>query len=222
MDEKMSTARKISGTIALIFIIVLFSGVFDDAEGPLRALSFNNLLGVFGRMGNLADPAYGTIAATFQGIGGTGARNGFMFSLTLIPSIMLAIGAVKFVEYLGALEVAELAMRPVLRPLMGIPGSSGIALIGSLQSTDAGASLTKQMYDTNKLTQKEKLIFIAFQFSAGAPIANYFASGVALFPFLGTTAIMLPLGMMFLFKVVAANLMRLYLMKFYKEEEASK
>ena len=222
----MSTKRLISGTVSLVFIILFFSGLFAPggpfgitADSPFRVLDFGTILGTFGRMGNLADPAYGTVAANFQGVGGTGARNGFMFALTLFPTIILALGCVKIVEHLGGLEVAERLMRPLLKPIMGIPGTTGIALIASLQSTDAGASVTKQMKDNKSLTKKETLVFTAFQFSAGAPIANYFASGAALFPFLGPTAIAVPFGMMLIFKVVAANLMRLYLMKFYKEEE---
>ncbi|MCL2602605.1 MAG: hypothetical protein FWD91_07310 [Treponema sp.] len=224
----MSVKRLIIGSISLIFIVLFFSGLFAPggplgvgATSPLRVLDFGTILGAFGRMGNLADPSYGSVAANFQGVGGSGARNGFMFALTLFPTIILAIGCVKVVEYLGGLEVAELLMRPLLKPLMGIPGTSGIPMIASLQSTDAGASLTKQMKDSKTLTKKETLIFTAFQFAAGAPIGNYFASGAALFPFLGPTAIGVPFGMILIFKVVAANLMRLYLMKFYKEEEGA-
>ena len=35
-------------------------------------------------------------------------------------------------------------MTPLLRPLMGIPGICGLALVASLQSTDTGASMTKE------------------------------------------------------------------------------
>ena len=245
----MSLKRMITGSIGLVFIIVFFSGLFAAPEwGALRALDFNTILGTFGRAGvarvvNIALPE--TVAVTtpedaaedaravsvnlagpvtfndFRGTGGAGARDGFMFALTLFPAIILALGCVKVVEFMGALDVAELLLRPLLKPLMGIPGTTGIALIASLQSTDAGASVTKQLADNKMLTKKETLIFTAFQFSAGAPIANYFASGAALFPFLGGTAIMVPFGMMLVFKVFGANLLRIFLVG-YKDEEGAK
>lgn len=34
-------------------------------------------------------------------------------------------------------------MTPLLRPILGVPGITGLALITDLQSTDAGAALTK-------------------------------------------------------------------------------
>lgn len=56
---------------------------------------------------------------------------------------------------------------------MGIPGSTGLAMIGSLQSTDVGASLTRVLADEGQITEKEKTIFTMFQFSAGAMITTF-------------------------------------------------
>ncbi|MCV5888952.1 YjiH family protein, partial [Escherichia coli] len=70
---------------------------------------------------------------------------------------------------------------PLLRPNMGIPGNSGLALIASLQSTDAGAAMTRQLKDEGHLTKRETDVFTMFQFTAGATIVNFFSSGAVLF-----------------------------------------
>lgn len=96
--------------------------------------------------------------------------------------------------------------------MLGIPGISGLALVTSLQSTDAdaGAGMTRMLRETNFLTEKEKTVFCAFQFSAGGSITNYLSSGAALFSFI-TVPIITPLIVMFVMKVFGANVMRLYL-----------
>ncbi|MGI6575221.1 MAG: nucleoside recognition domain-containing protein [bacterium] len=199
--EKQQKAG-VAGYLALIFAIIFFAGLFKDMEGPIRALDFTVISGAFGTIGEGA--------ANFRGSGGIGARDGFMFALTLFPVVMLALGVVKAVEFLGGLRAAQELLSPILRPLMGIPGISGLALVASLQSTDAGAGMTKQLKDANVITEAEKTIFAAFQFSAGATITNYLSSGAALFDFI-KVPIVIPLILMFVLKVFGANLMRLYL-----------
>ena len=218
LHEKMPVKRWISGSIALAFMAVFFSGTMVNAPGALAALDFNNVIGTFGRMGILNDPAYGTMAASFRGIGGTGVADAFLFVLQLVPFAVFALGFIKVVEFLGATDVAARLLSPVLKPLMGIPGIAGVTLIASWQALDGAAGLTRILADNNAINKREAIIFSQFQFTAGGPLTNFFGSGVALFAFLGDTAIGLPLIMLFVFKVVAANMMRLYLWKFYKEE----
>jgi nucleoside recognition membrane protein YjiH len=191
----------VAGYLALIFAIIFFAGLFADMEGPIRALDFTVISGAFGDIGG---------GGTFRGAGGVGARDGFLFALTLFPVVMLALGTVKAVEFLGGLRAAQELLTPILRPLMGIPGISGLALVASLQSTDAGAGMTKQLREADLINEAEKTIFAAFQFSAGATITNYLSSGAALFDAI-KVPIVLPLILMFVLKVFGANLMRLYL-----------
>jgi len=195
------------GYIALIIAIVIFSGVMSKIGGWISVLDFNVLNGNFG-----------TIAgkATFRGSGGNGARDGFMFAFGLIPAVMLALGIVEVVDYLSGLKAAQKLLTPILRPLMGIPGITGLALVSSLQSTDAGAGMTKMLREEDFVTEDEKTIFCAFQFSAGGTLTNYFSSGAALFSFL-TVPIIVPLAVMFVLKVLGANLMRMYLRHVVKE-----
>ena len=170
---------------------------------------FNTVNGSFGTMKNAN--------ATFQGIAGTGAREGFLFAITLIPSVMLALGIINVVDHLGGLKAAQKLLSPILRPLLGIPGVAGLALIASIQSMDASAGMARALRESELITEKEKTIFGAFCFSGGGTITNYFAILAGLFSFF-SVAIGLPLLVVFVFKIFGANLMRLYLKKFAKGE----
>ena len=114
------------------------------------------------------------------------------------------------------LKAAQKLMTPILRPILGIPGICGIALVSSLQSTDAGAGMTRQLHLEKQITDNELLIFSAFQFTAGGLITNYLSSGSALFGFL-TVPISIPLAVLFVMKIFGANMMRAYVKIFCKE-----
>ena len=128
---------------------------------------------------------------------------------------MLALGIVEIVDHFGGLKAAEKLLSPILKPLMGIPGITGLAMVTSLQSTDAGSGMTRLLREQGLITEREKSIFAAFQFSSGASITNYLTIGSALFAFI-KLPIIIPLGVIFVMKIFGANLMRIYLNKFYK------
>ncbi|WP_337995928.1 nucleoside recognition domain-containing protein [Oleispirillum naphthae] len=199
----------LSGYIALICAILIFSGIFAKQQGWLSVIDFNTLNGHYGAIA-------ATGKATFRGSGGNGARDGFLFAISLVPAVMLALGIVEVVDHLGGLRAGQKLLTPILRPLMGIPGIAGLALVTSLQSTDAGAGMTKMLREEDFLTEDEKTIFCAFQFSAGGTITNYLSSGAALFGFM-TVPIIVPLALMFILKIFGANLMRMYLRHAVKE-----
>jgi nucleoside recognition membrane protein YjiH len=186
--------------VALVFAIIFFSGLFSSATNWLRVLDFTVLQGSFGTIGEGG--------AIFRGSGGSGARDGFLFAINLMPSVILALGTVAVVEGLGGLAAAQRLLSPLLRPLLGIPGICGLALIASFQSTDAGAGMTKDLYESGEITDNERSIFAMFQISADAIITNYFSSGAALFAFL-TTPIIVPFLVCLVFKVLGANLLRI-------------
>ena len=204
------------GYIVLILTILFFSGVFSSAEGPIKALDFTNISGSFGSLGEITEDA-GTLASDFRGTGGSGARDAWLFALTLVPAVMLALGVVKVGEYLDGLRAAQKLLTPLLMPLMGIPGICGLTLIASLQSTDAGASMTAELAQEGMIDEKQKTIFACFQFSAGATLTNYLSSCAALFPFL-SVPIIIPLVVVFVFKIFGANMTRIYLNKVCKGE----
>ncbi|NQZ92276.1 MAG: YjiH family protein [Moritella sp.] len=211
---------KIGGYIALVFAIVFFSGLMKSNEW-YGVFDFTTLNGSFGKVAySVSETADGVQVATtsLRGKGGSGARDGFIFALTLIPTVMFALGMINVLEHYGALNAARKLLTPLLRPLMGIPGNSGLALIASLQSTDAGAAMTRQLKDEKQLTKRETDIFTMFQFTAGAAIVNFFSSGAVLFTLTnpdGSVAVPSSIGLavivMFAFKFIGANLFRIYL-----------
>ncbi|PQJ46675.1 hypothetical protein BTN99_11495 [Vibrio campbellii] len=207
--------------IALAFAVVFFSGLMQSNEW-YGVFDFTTLNGSFGKVAyGVAEGADGAVQAattSFRGTGGSGARDGFIFALTLIPTVMFALGMINVLEHYGALEAARKLLTPLLRPLMGIPGNSGLALIASLQSTDAGAAMTRQLKDEGHLTKRETDVFTMFQFTAGATIVNFFSSGAVLFTLTmadGSLAVTSSIGLavvvMFAFKIIGANLFRIYL-----------
>jgi nucleoside recognition membrane protein YjiH len=197
------------GYLALIVAIVFFSGLLAKQQGWITFLDFNTINGKFGVMKDAAK-------ATFMGQGGTGVRAGFLFAFGLVPAVMLALGVVEIIDHLGGLKAGQKLLTPILRPVLGIPGIAGLALVTSLQSTDAGAGMTKMLRESGFMDEKEKTVFCAFQFSAGGTITNYLSSGAALFGFL-TVPIILPLVVIFVMKIFGANVMRFYLNRVVKE-----
>ena len=197
MDKVKETLNKVplSGYIVLVIAIAIFSGLFANAGHGLNIFDFDTLNGKFGTMKSAK--------ATFSGQGGSGARDGFLFAFGLAPGVMLAMGLIEVVEHYGGLKAAQKLMTPILRPILGIPGICGIALVSSLQSTDAGAGMTRQLH-------------LEKQFTAGGLITNYLSSGSALFGFL-TVPISIPLAVLFVMKIFGANMMRAYVKIFCKE-----
>ncbi|MFB2830393.1 nucleoside recognition domain-containing protein [Aeromonas jandaei] len=206
--------------LALAFAIVFFSGLLQSNQW-YGVFDFTTLNGSFGTMvQSVSENGDGikTAMTDMRGKGGNGARDGFLFALTLIPTVMFALGMINVLEHYGALDAARKLLTPLLRPLMGIPGNTGLALIASLQSTDAGAAMTRQLKDEGLITKRETDVFTMFQFSAGATIVNFFSSGAVLFTLTladGTQAVSsfigLAVAVMFVFKFIGANLFRVYL-----------
>ena len=210
MKEDVNLKTLIIGTISLACAVVFFGGFAKDLWGGI--FDFSKLTGQF--------PEW------LKTSGSTSAKGGFLFALTLVPSVMLALGFVAIFEHYGALLAASKWLSPILKPLMGIPGNCSISLIASTQSTDAGSSTTKFLRNEGQITHKELLIFAAFQFSAGALLTNFlssFAPVLLIADKAGATAptsIAMCLGVILLFKIFGANLMRLYVKKFVKDDEA--
>lgn len=188
--------------VLLILAIIMFSGVLTKVTGAWQALDFTTLNGAFaiisGAKGN------------FVGNGGTGARGGFLFALGLAPAVILALGIVRIVDGYGGLAAAEKIISPLFKPLLGIPGICGLAFITSLQSTDGAAGMTKELYDSGAITDKERTIFCMLQLSGNGTITNYFSSIAALFVVF-TAPIVLPLVVIFICKCIGVTMMRLVL-----------
>lgn len=130
---------------------------------------------------------------------------------------MLALGLLEIFTHYGAIRAAHKLLTPLLRPLLGIPGRTGLALITDLQSTDAGAALTKELYDNKQVSKKDVVIMGAWQYSGAGLINNYFSIGSALFASLATP-VLVPLVLMFVLKFVGGAFVRLMLNTLYKRD----
>ena len=197
--------------LALLLVACFFSGIFGYFDNYLSAFDFSTLLGRFGLMAGSK--------ASFVGEGGTGARHGFLFALSLIPSVMLALGAIGIAEHFGAIRAAGRLLTPLLRPFLGLPGEAGLTLVTSLQSSDGGGAMTRDLYDSGRITDKERSILGAFQFSAGSSVTVYLTASAAFIPAL-EVSYLTPLAVILFYKVLGTNLMRLYL-SFAKDKDQS-
>jgi nucleoside recognition membrane protein YjiH len=198
-QEKYKVTWK--GWLSLVILIISFSGIVAKSDGFLRALDFQVLTGNFGQV------AKGII---FTGKGGTGARDGFMFALTLFPTLMFALGCIQVAESMGALRAAEILFRPILRPFMGIPGASGLAFVSSVTSSDVAAVMTKGLVEDKMMTDNERTVFVAYQYAGSAPVTNTFGTGAALLP-ISVLPVGIIIGLIFIVKLMGANLVRVYL-----------
>ena len=143
----------IGAWLALIVLILVLSGAFRTAEGPIKVLDFTNLAGSFGQIGDTG--------ANLIGKGGTGAKDGFMAGFNLIPAVMFFCGLLGVFEQLGAFKASDVLFRPLLRPLLGIPGKCGIAFISSFTGSDVAAVMTRELYEDGEITDDERTIFVA-------------------------------------------------------------
>ena len=182
-------------------MIISFSGIFAKDAGPLRALDFQALTGEFGLV------AKGII---FTGKGDVGTREGFMFALTLFPTLMFALGCINIAESMGALRSTENVFRPILLTFMGIPGATGLAFVSSFTSSDVGAVMTKGLVEDKMMTDDERTIFVAYQYAGSAVVTNTFGTGAALLP-ISVLPVGVIIGLIFVVKVLGANIVRFYL-----------
>ena len=194
--------KSITGWTSLIILILMFSGLLKNHE-TLKAFDFSYLLGKFGTI---------TDGIDFTGKGGDGTKQGFLIALTLIPSLMLSTGLITVAQELGALDAASKLFKPILKPLLGIPGSTGLAFVSSFTSSDVGAVMTRELYEDNYITEEERAIFVGYQYASSAIVSNTISAGG---PLLGISLI--PIGgiilIQFILKIVGANLIRIFIVK---------
>ena len=195
------------GYAALAFAVMFFSGLMTNIDvgsewinNILRIFDYSNLMGKFG--------------LNLRGEGGNGARDGFLYVMTIWPNVTVALAFMNVIEGKRGLLAAQKLMNPLLRPSLGIPGWTGLALItGLMSSTDGGAALTANLVDDELINEEELGIFSCFQFvcscGIGAPLS---LTGVFL---IFLTDAKIPLIYMFalilIAKFFAGNLMRLYI-----------
>ena len=129
MSDTVNTPKEekagIGGYIALIFACVFFSGLCAGNHW-WGIFDFATLNGSFGKLVSgvtLDGDAVKAATTTFRGKGGSGALDGFAFALTLVPTVMFALAMITVCDHYGALRAARQLLTPILRPMMGVPGS---------------------------------------------------------------------------------------------------
>ena len=186
MEEKKAKSEKVGvgAWIALIVLILILSGAFRTMDGPIKVLDFTNLSGAFGTIGD------------------TGAN--------LIPAVMFFCGLLAVFEQLGAYKASEILFRPLLRPLLGIPGKCGIAFISSFTGSDVAAVMTRDLYEEGSITDDERTIFVAYQYAGSACINNTITGGA---PLVAISPVALgPCILIMVFcKIIGANIVRIIL-----------
>lgn len=226
-QEKPGLVAYLSFALAVVF----FSGLMETTQW-WGVFDFTVVNGSFGQLvSNVTDKAGELVTSTtsFRGKGGSGAIDGFMFALTLVPAVMFSVAMIAVFEYYGAIKAAGYLLNFVLRPLLGLPGYTALALVASLQSTDAGAALTRALKDEGKLTETEVEVFATFQMTAGAAVGNFLSSGIVVFTLVNAdnlpavpATIGLCLGVILLGKLFAANVMRILLIRHTLREKLAK
>ena len=74
-----------------------------------------------------------------------------MAGFNLIPAVMFFCGLLGVFEQLGAFKASDILFRPLLRPLLGIPGKCGIAFISSFTGSDVAAVMTRELYEDGEI-----------------------------------------------------------------------
>lgn len=205
MEDNKDYKVSWKGWVSLFFLIVLFSGTMGAQEGWLKAFDLNSLVGAFGK-------AEGAKVA-FIGTGGFGAKEGMLVGLSLIPTVMVAQGLLDVCESYGAIKAAAKLFQPILKPLLGIPGVAGLAFVSSFTSSDVGAFITKDMFESGLINDDERTVFAAYQYAGSGTVNNTIAAGAALVP-ISVLPVGAIIGLIVIVKILGANFVRIYL-KFY-------
>ncbi len=214
METKDETKKVgIVSWFALIVLVLVLSGGFRTVEGPLKVLDFTNLCGSFGKIGDTGSNLIGS--------GGSGAKDGFMAGLNLLPSVMFFCGLLGVFEQLGAYAAADVVFRPILKFILGIPGKCGIAFISSFTGSDVAAIMTKDLYEEGSITDDERTIFASYQYAGSACINNTITGGA---PLLAISPIALGpvLVVEFICKLIGANIVRIVLKFVNQKQEGGK
>ncbi len=198
--------------LSLLVLIILFSGIFQDSNGILKALDFANLTGKFGEIQE---------GINFVGKGGAGAREGFLFTLTLVPTVCLAVGLIDVVESMGAMQAAAKFFNPLLRPILGVPGIAGISFVASFTSSDIASFMTKELVENGHMTDDQRTTYVAYQYAGSAVVLNTINTQAPLLPIS-----LLAIGPIILIeivcKILGANLVRLIISIRNKKERGAK
>ena len=95
-------------------------------------------------------------------------------------------------------------LTPIMRPVLGLPGTAVLAMITSMQAMDAAAAMTRQLEEGGDMTHKEVLRLCAYHMVSPGCITNFFSSGAVLFTLTAADGAHIPLTMGTAFLVLLA------------------
>ena len=127
------------------------------------------------------------------------------------------MGLMEVFTHYGALRAAQKLLTPLLKPILGVPGYTGLALITDLQSTDGGAAITRALYDDGRITKKNLLTICAWQYAGAGCVGNYYSTVSALFPMF-LCPVWIPMLIILVMKFVGGFLTRLALNTLYRKD----
>lgn len=203
--------------VALVLTLLCLTGALKNVEGPLACLDFTNLLGSFGKLGTSTVEGV-TLASDFTGTGGVGVKHGFIFAFTIGPAIALAFGVIELYNAYGGNAAAEKVFGPIMKVLLGLPGSAVLGVIGNLTSSDAGALVARSLHDQGLIDRTQNMTMTAFMYPGAAILVNYYMLGPMIFPAL-EIPLFVPLVVIIVMKIVAAVLVRIFFSIKSKKEE---
>ncbi|MBR0482488.1 MAG: hypothetical protein IJJ48_08460, partial [Firmicutes bacterium] len=132
---------------------------------------------------------------------------------SIAPVMIFSVAFIGCIDHLGGLRAAQKILTPLTKPLMGVPGVCGLAMIINWQSSDASSAQARDLYESGYISRKERERLVAYEFITAACIGVFFSNGAIILPYLT-----IPTGLMLVIivanKFVAANLMRLYQLLF--------
>ena len=110
-----------------------------------------------------------------------------------------------------------LLANPLLKPILGVPGYTGLALITDLQSTDGGAAITRALHDEGRITTKNLVTICAWQYTGAGCVSNYYSTVSGLFT-LFTVKVWIPMALILVLKFVGGALIRTILSTVYRKD----
>lgn len=193
----------ISGYLWLLFMILVFSGIFAKFDNGLQCLDFTTWVGQFGTIAPGAAPG-------IMGENASGASQGLMQTLMLAPTVITAVAFTSLFDRYGGTLAASKLFSPISKPLVGIRGACAVPFILNMETSDAAAAMLKIGVDNHSITPRERNICAASHLVAPNTIPRTFSNLGPLLPFVVISPAMIIL-IMIVMKIVAANFMRFYL-----------
>lgn len=137
-EQAVNEKVGIGAYLSLAFAVVFFSGLCASSQW-WGVFDFTTVNGGFGRLVSGVTEqgdAIKTAMANFRGKGGSGAIDGFMFALSLVPTVMFALAMITVFEHYGAVLFTLVAADGTLAVPVSLGLCLGVILLGKVLSAN--------------------------------------------------------------------------------------